>query len=40
MIMIVVLLIIGTATMNTSTTEVMISGNYRLMKENSKPKDL
>lgn len=33
MIMIVVLLIIGTATMNTSTTEVMISGNYRLMKE-------
>ncbi len=33
MIMLVVLLIIGTATMNTSTTEVMISGNYRLMKE-------
>ena len=34
MIMIVVLLIIGTATMNTSTTEVMISGNYKAIKEN------
>lgn len=33
MIMLVVLFIIGTATMNTSTTEVIISGNYRLMKE-------
>lgn len=33
MIMLVVLFIIGTATMNTSTTEVMISGNYRTMKE-------
>lgn len=33
MIMLVVLTFIGAATMNTSTTEVMISGNYRVMKE-------
>ncbi len=33
MIMLVVLTVIGTASINTSTTEVMISGNYRAMKE-------
>lgn len=33
MIMLVVLTVIGAATMNTATTEVMISGNYRVMKE-------
>lgn len=33
MIMLVVLTVIGAATMNTSTTEVIISGNYRTMKE-------
>lgn len=33
LIMLMVLTIIGVATMNTSTTEVMISGNYRTMKE-------
>ncbi len=33
MIMLVVLTVIGAATMNIATTEVMISGNYRTMKE-------
>lgn len=33
MIMLVVLTVIGAATMNTSTTEVIISGNYKTMKE-------
>lgn len=33
MIMLVVLTVIGAATMNTATTEVIISGNYRTMKE-------
>lgn len=33
MIMMVVLTVIGATTMNTATTEVIISGNYRTMKE-------
>lgn len=33
MIMLVVLTIIGTATINTSVTEIMVAGNYKVMKD-------